>query len=194
MARILGHYSISGTTGAMAAGAATRLTWYCRNTDASKLMLVEGITIDGVIATTAFAVGQVLYQLNVARAFTAENGAPGGTALTITGNNQKLRTFDDTTIAAVVRIASTASLAAPTWTLDSNSIGQLNSHSSAGVFAAAPILGQQYLPRDGLLYGAPDDCPIVLATNEGLGIQITVPATGVWTAGITMNWTETAVT
>jgi hypothetical protein len=185
------HFSISGTTGAIAAGAAAKLIFYARNTHATKLALIQRVLIDGVFATTAFAAGQVLYSLHVVRAFTAENGTPGGTALTITGNNQKLRTSHGGTAMGVIRIASTAPLGAPTFTADAQAVGQLNSHSSAGTGSATPIIGSQYVPNNGVLYDAiAGDHPIVLAQNEGVSITVAVPATGVWTAGVTMRWAE----
>lgn len=188
-----GHYAISGTTGSVAAGAATNLIWYCRYTG-SQVAIVRRVSIDGVIATTAFTAGQLLYHLSIARAFTAENGTPGGTALTISKPNQLLRDGGAAIGMGVVRIASTAALGAPTWTLDSNSVAQLNSHSSAGVNAATPIIGSQYLPRDGVMWNADqmNDYPIILGNNEGLALQVTVPATGVWIAGVTMEWDEPA--
>lgn len=192
----LGHYSISAVTGAQAAGAATKILFYCRNTHATNLALIKSVTIDGVIATTAFAAGQILYTLHVARAFSAEHASPGGTALTLTTNNAKLRTNMGTLgtdgALSVIRIATTASLATPaTWTLDAQAVASLNSHSSAGVAAATPIIGSQYVPNNGVLWACgPGDHPIVLAQDEGVTVQATVPATGVWIAGITMKWAE----
>lgn len=187
------HYSISGQTGAMAAGAATKLIWYCRWTSSTSVALIRHVELEGVIATTAFAVGQVLYTMSFARAFTAENGTPGGTALTITGPNQRLVTPEPVTGMGVVRIASTAALGAPTWTLDSNPLSSINSHSSAGVNGATPIVGSQYIGPDGVLYhaeAASNEMPIILHQNEGLAINVTVPATGVWTASVQMRWSE----
>lgn len=187
------HYSLSAATGSIAAGAATKLIWYCQWTSTTKVALVRKVELEGVIATTAFAVGQVLYQLNIARAFTAENGTPGGTALTISNPNQKLDSAYAGTGFGVVRIASTAALGAPTWTLDSNPISTINAHSSAGKFGATPIIGAQDI-NDGQLFNADitgGESPIVLHANEGLAIQVTVPATGVWIAGINMKWAET---
>lgn len=187
-------YQISSKTGSVAAGAATKLIFYARNASTSKLAHILHLKMNGVIATTAFAAGQVLYEAFIARGFSAENGTPGGTALTITGENARLKTSFDTTALSVVRIASTAALAAPTWTLDAQPFGQLNSHSSAGVNAATPIIGSQYLPNEGDLFKvdlAAGQFPIVLGANEGIGLQVTVPATGVWIAGITMKWAET---
>lgn len=187
------HYSLSAETGSITAGAATKLIWYCRWTSSTSVALIRKVELEGVIATTAFAVGQVLYQLSVARAFTAENGTPGGTALTITGPNQRLSSPYASTGFGVVRISTTAVLGAPTWTLDSNPVSTINSHSSAGVNAATPIIGNQYI-ADGQLFNADiagGESPIVLHQNEGLAIQVTVPATGVWIAGVNMKWAET---
>lgn len=192
----VGYYQISSKTGSMAAGAATYLVFYARNASTTKLAHLLHLKLNGVIATTAFTAGQVLYEAYVARGFTAENGVPGGTALTITGENQRLKTSMDSTALSVIRIASTAALGAPTWTLDAQPIGQLNSHSSAGYNAATPIIGQQYLPNNGDLFkvdlGA-GQFPLILGANEGIAVKVTVPATGVWTAGITMKWAETPI-
>lgn len=187
------HYSLSGETGSIAAGAATKLIWYCWWSSSSKVALVRKVELEGVIATTAFAAGQVLYQLNIARGFTAENGTPGGTALTLTGANQRLASPYAATAMGVVRIASTAALGAPTWTLDANPVSTINTHSSAGKFSATPIIGSQDI-NDGQLFNAniaDGESPIILHPNEGLAIQVTVPATGVWIAGINMKWAET---
>lgn len=187
------HYAISAETGSITAGAATKLIWYCQWTSSTKVAIIRKVELEGVIATTAFAVGQVLYQLNIARAFTAENGTPGGTALTITGPNQRLASPYQSTAFGVIRIASTAALGAPTWTLDSNPVATINSHSSAGVNAATPIIGSQYV-SDGQLFNADiagGESPIILHQNEGLALQVTVPATGVWIAGVNMKWAET---
>ncbi len=187
------HFSISAETGSIAAGAATKLIWYCRWTSSTKVALVRKVELEGVIATTAFAAGQVLYSLNIARGFTAENGAPGGTALTLSGSDQREDTAYAITAMGVIRISSTAALGAPTWTLDDNPIATINTHSSAGKFSATPIIGSQDI-NDGQLFNADiagGESPIVLHQNEGLAIQVTVPATGVWIAGINMKWAET---
>lgn len=187
------HYSLSAETGSIGAGSGTKLIWYCQWTSTTKVALIRKVELEGVIATTAFAAGQVLYQLNIARGFTAENGTPGGTALTITGANQRLSSPYAATAMAVVRIASTAALGAPTWTLDANPISTINSHSSAGKFSSTPIIGVQEI-NDGQLFNADiagGESPIILHANEGLAIQVTVPITGVWIAGVNMKWAET---
>lgn len=187
------HFAISGQTGAVAAAASTKLTWYFWWNSTTKIALVKRVELEGVIATTAFAVGQVLYTLKIARGFSAENNTPGGTALTVTGSDQRIATPDATSAVGVVRISSTAALAAPTWTLDDNPVGSINSHSSAGVNAATPIIGNQYIGVDGVLFNADvagGDKPIILHANEGLALNVTTPGTGVWTASVGMKWAE----
>lgn len=189
-----GHYRISARTGALAAGAATRNIFYARWTHATKLAILQELRIDGIYATTAFAAGAIAIDALVARAFTAENGAPGGTALTLTTNNAKMRTLMPTTAMGVIRLSTTASLAAPTWTRDAHPVGQIVTHSSAGFSSATPIIGSIYLPNNILYQAKPnDEYPLVLAENEGISIDVTVPATGVWVAGVTMRWAEVAV-
>lgn len=189
------RYQISAVTGAVGAGASTKTIFYAQNTSATKQMLIERVRINGHVATTAYAVGQVTYKLFVARGFTAENVTPTGTALTITGVNQRLRTSSPSTAFAVIRVGDTTStgIAAPTWTLDSNPVSQLISHSSAGCEVATPIIGNQYLPNNGELFNifGGSEFPIVLGVNEGVALQVTVPATGVAVHGITMKWAET---
>lgn len=192
---VASRYQIAGVTGAVAAASGTKILFYAQNTSATKMAIIERVKINGHIATTAYAVGQVLYELHIARGFTAENVTPTGTALTITGLNQRLKTSFPSTAFAFVRIAGTTStgIAAPTWTLDANPVGQLNSHSSADTSGATPIIGSQFLPNNGDLFNVVGggEYPIILGQNEGIGIRVTVPATGVAIHGITMKWAET---
>lgn len=186
------HYQISAVTGAIAAGAAANsIIFYARNANATKLVRLLRLTLDGMYATTAFAAGAITIKANIARSFTAEDGTPGGTALTLTGHNQKLRT-SMATIAAmgVVRISTTAALAAPTWDLDDAELGQIATHSSGGWNSATPIIGSIYLPHRELYVPREHEQPAILAPNEGIAIRATVPITGVWHAGITLGWGE----
>lgn len=187
----LGEFAIAETTGAIGAGAAADSPiFYARNTSTTNLAVIKEISVDGLYATTAFAAGGIAIEAFVARSFTAENGAPGGTALTISGNNQNLRTSMAAVGLGVIRIASTAALAAPTWTLDAQPIGRIHTHSSGGVGSATPIIGSIYMPKTELFRAAPGEHPIVLAQDEGIAILATVPGTGVWLAGIRLKWAE----
>lgn len=186
-----GHFAIAETTGAVAAGAAADSPiFYARNTSATNLAVIQELSIDGLYATTAFAAGGILIEAFIARAFTAENGTPGGTALTITGNNANLRTSMGAISLGVIRISSTAALAAPTWTLDAQPIGRIHTHSSGGTGSATPIIGSIHLPKMDLFKAGPGEHPVILAENEGIAVLATVPATGVWLAGIRMKWAE----
>lgn len=187
----LGHYAIAESTGAIAAGAAADSPiFYARNTSATNLAIIQEIEIDGMYATTAFAAGGIALEAFIARSFTAENGTPGGTALTITGNEANLRTSMGAISLGVIRIASTAALGAPTWTLDTQPIGRIHTHSSGGVGSATPIIGSIFLPKTTLFKADPFEHPIILAQNEGVAILATVPGTGVWLAGVRMKWAE----
>lgn len=187
-----GHYAVDATTGSLAAGGgAGQLIFYAWNSSTTMLMGITELSITGMIATTAFSAGQILFAGFVARSFTAENGTPGGTALTLTGNNQKDRTSMATTSVGKIRVATTGPLGAPTWTLDSQAFGEINTHSSAGFNAATPIIGSIYLPRNDLyLATSTADHPLLLANDEGVGIKLSVPATGVSIVGIRMKWYE----
>lgn len=180
----LGGYRVSALTGTMAAGiAANSWIYVFRWTDATALCVVEEILCDGLAASgTAFAAGFGKVELKIGRAM-SDSGS-GGTALTLTGNNTKLRTAVGGTLMGAIRIATTAALTAPTATFDSQGSAQL----SAGFPAVA---GQQIIAPDTPLYRKPrNGQPLILAASEGFAIRVTVPATGTWQAGITTQWSE----
>lgn len=180
----LGSYSLSMLSGTMAAGlAANSEIFQFRWTDASRICVVHEILIDGLGGSaTAFAAGFAKVDCLVARSFTA--AGTGGTAATITGNNQKLRTSMGTTLLGEARCASTAALGAGTKTLDTQAIGQYS--FTVGTVASVQYLNQLALFSDDT-YG---DHPLILAQNEGFAIRATVPATGTWQFGVTVRWTE----
>lgn len=191
----LGHYKASVITGSMAAGlGADSEILQFRWTDATRFAVITKITLDGMLASTAFAAGQIRLYATVARAFSA--AGTGGNTLTITGNNQKMRTSMGTTLLGELRSASTAALGAGTKTLDAGSIGQVNTHS-AQFGIATPVIGSVgpacgpnvdlFIPDSGA-----GEHPLILATNEGVVVRATVPATGVWVLGMTIRWAEVA--
>lgn len=189
----LGHYKASVVTGSMTAGLASNSEIFqFRWTDATRLAVITKVALDGLIATTAFAAGQILFTSTVARSFSG--AGTGGNTLSLTGNNQKMRTSMGSSLLGELRYASTSALGAGTKTLDAGFVGQINSHSSAGTGAATPIIGNQYLPSLDLFTPDPGagEHPLVLAQNEGLVIRATVPGTGVWILGMTIRWAEVA--
>jgi hypothetical protein len=187
-----GHYAIAAATGDITAGAATKEVFQFRWTSALALALITEIRITGMRASTAFTAASNLdIKATIARGFSA--AGTGGTAQTLTGNNQKLRTNMGTTAVGEIRVATTAALGAGTKTFDSQDIGQILTHSSGGVGSATAIIGSIYLPTN-ILYKADvssGEHPIVLAASEGFAVQVTVPAAGVWSIGIAVKWCET---
>ena len=183
----LGAYSLSMLSGTMAAGLVANSEIYqFRWTDATRLAVVHSIILDGISGSaTAFAAGFGAVTVTPARSFTA--AGTGGTAATITGNNQKLRTSMGTTLLGEARCASTTALGAGTKTLDSQAIGQ---YSLAIGTTASVQISPQVILFDWKTLG---EHPLILAQNEGFAIRATVPATGTWQFGITVRWSEVTV-
>jgi hypothetical protein len=187
----LGHYAYAGVTGDIGAGAAADSeVFQFRWTHASNLAVIQEIIVTGMRASTAFAAGNIDLKATIARSFSASG--TGGTALTLTGNNQALRTSMGATLVGDARIATTAALGAGTKTLDSQDIGFIATHSSGGVGSATPIIGSIHLPTTTLFKADVNsgEHPVVLATNEGFVIRATVPGTGVWNLGVRIKWAE----
>lgn len=180
----LGFYAIGLVTGTMAAGlAANAEVFQARWTDATRFCAVYNIGCDGAGSIVAFTAGFTKFEAMIARSWTADGG--GGTAATLTGNNNKLRTSMGTTLFGAIRAASTAALTAGTKTLDTQGIGSVISSVSAT--AGAPVLENKEI------FSATsyvDNHPIILAQNEGVIVRATVPATGTWTGGVSMRWAE----
>lgn len=189
----LGHYQISVLSGAIAAGAGANTEFFqVRWTDATRLCIPLKLTVTGMRATTAFAAGAIDLTSTIARSWSADG--TGGTAATLTGNNQKMRTSMGSSLMGTIRFPTTAALGAGTKTLDAHEIGRITTHSSGGSGSATPIIGSIYLPYNDLFEQdmADGEHPIVLAQNEGVVVRATVPATGVWNIGFNFKWAEIA--
>lgn len=187
----LGHYQLAVQTGAIGAGmAANGEIFQFRWTDSTRLCIINKISINGMFASTAFTAGGITLATAICRNWSADG--TGGTALTLTGDNNQLRSSMGASLLGTARIATTAALGAGTKTIDAQNIGMITTHSSGGTGSATPIIGSIHLPVMGLFECdiADGEHPIVLAANEGIIIRATVPATGVWTAGISIKWAE----
>jgi hypothetical protein len=181
-----GIYRLSMLSGTMAAGlTADSEIYQFRWTDATRLCLVRRIQFDGLSGSaTGFAAGFGRIYVTAARSFSA--AGTGGTAATITGNNQKVRTSMGTTLLGEARCASTAALTAGTKTLDSQAFGQIS--LSIGTAVSTQWIGPT------ILFGEDPgpEHPLVLAQNEGFAIRAVVPGTGTWQFGISVTWAEVA--
>lgn len=182
-------FSIGVLSGVMAAGlAANSEIIQFRWVDATNLRRVRvlGIDLSAVVDVTGFTAGAALFDVVAARAFTV--AGTGGTAQTLTGNNQKLRTSQNANVLGVtgeIRVATTAALGAGTKTLDAQGIGSIVGAGSAT--AGSLIVPQSALYKDIVsVYGQ----PLVLANQEGFAVRATVPATGTWRFAATVFWAE----
>jgi hypothetical protein len=184
----LGSYRIAMISGTMAAGlVAASDVFQARWTDATRLALIWGLQIDGMGGSaTAFTAGFANFSAFISRSWTADGS--GGTSATLTGNNQKLRTSMATMLMAAIRISSTAALTAGTKTNDAQAASQIT--YTIGTTVSVNYIGQTCLYGSQALEGSGNPAPIVLAQNEGMTIQATVPATGTWQFGVTMAWSE----
>lgn len=182
----LGSYRLSLLSGTMAAGlAANSEVFQFRWSDATRLCVVTSIIWDGLSGSaTAFAAGLGKVDVLVARSWTADGA--GGTAATLTGNNQKQRTSMGTTLLGAARISSTAALTVGTKTLDAQAIAQYSA-----TFGTAT--STQWIPMIDLFHAdAGTESPLIFAQNEGFVVRATVPATGTWQFGVTVTWSELA--
>lgn len=181
----LGSYKIAKLTGTMAAGlAADAPILSFRWTSSTALAVVTKVSLLGLGSLTGFTAGASTFSLFMARSFTVVDS--GGTAMTISGNNGKLRTSMGTTLLGDMRVSATATLTAGTRTLDTQPIGAFQ-YSLPVTANANFVVGEQPLfNADG------DGHPAVLTTNEGLVLQATVPATGTWLSGVAVSWSEVA--
>lgn len=181
----LGIYSLGDNSGIMAAGlAANSPIWSMRWSHATNLALIKRVVIGAGCDTVSFAAAAAAFSFGafIARSFTVAD--TGGTSILPSGSMNKLRTSGmGTTLFADIRRSATATLTAGTRTLDSQAIGTLTGGVIAG--AGAPMLSP--FP---LFEALPGMHPAILAQNEGLIIQATVPGTGTWKFSIRVDWAE----
>lgn len=187
-----GHYRLSmasGTIGAALAAGAELFQF--RWTDASRLCVIQKVLISAGANVAATAAGLVTLEAAIARSFTA--AGTGGTAATITGNNQKTRTSMGTTLLGEARMATTAALGAGTKTLDTQGVGNAMTGIGTGAITAAvqlPIFDKIDLIE---IDADVTQHPVVLAQNEGLVIRngaTAWPATMTWGLAVTVVWAE----
>ena len=188
----LGSYSYGGFTGILpAALAANSEIFQFRWTDVTRLCVINGVKISSAVSTTFFAAG-VPSQIDLIKSTAWSAAGTGGTAISPAALLKKRTSMGSSLIAAGdIRIATTAALGAGTKTLET--------YAMASVAAACPItasLKGDIIPPGTILFEADvehGEHPLVLAQNEGFSIRsVAVPATGTWTASITVDWTEVA--
>lgn len=188
---VLGAYAIAYNNiaaGPMAAGLAANspifsFRWAPTGANANALALITRVGF-ALEELTAFTAGIGNIDLFVARGYSAVD--TGGATVSLTTNQAKLRTSFGTSLVGTGMLASTtATLTAGTRTLDTRPLNTLMS----GFAATANSL---VIPNTDLLNRnvAAGNWPLVLATNEGIVLQATVPATGTWNFQVTIEWSE----
>ena len=187
-----GHYRLGMTTGTIGAAlAANAELFQFRWTDATRLCIVQKVLVSAGANVAATAAALVNLDLTVARSWTA--AGTGGTAATITGNNQKTRTNMGTTLLGEARCATTAALGAGTKTLDSQAIGNVFIGIGTGAITTSHRLG--LVDKIDLLEIDADTSqhPLVLTQNEGFVVKngaTAFPAAMTWGMSVTVVWCE----
>lgn len=180
---------VSGTIGA-ALAANSELFQFRYVTGASRVCLVHGISVSAALNVAATAAALLSLRATIARAWTADG--TGGTAATLTGNNQKLRTSHTTSEVLSARMATTAALGAGTKTLDSQDIGGVSYSALTGAITVAT--NGVLIPKTNLLgdFAGSLAFPLTLANQEGFVVRsgIANPATMTWALTIDVAWSE----
>lgn len=187
----LGIYSYGGMTGVLpAALAANSEIFQFRWTDATRLALVRKVRLSAAVSTTMFAAG-VPITVDLIKSTAWSAAGTGGTAISPAALLKRRTSMGSSLIASGdIRIATTAALGAGTKTLET--------YALANACAAGPITaslnGLIFAPFN-MLEAEPGDggSPLVLVQNEGFSVRsVAVPATGTWSASITVDWAEVA--
>lgn len=178
-----GVFQLVSKSGSMAAGLSANSPIYSfRWVSPTLLGILRRVRVSAWTLGTGFASGIMQFELFRALSWTVAD--TGGTTDTLTVDNGNLRTAMPPSSLSEIRHSSTATLAAGTRTLDTQSYDIL--------VASAQTTANQVCVSRGNVFdkGGPADHPLVMAQNEGFVIQATVPATGIWQFAITPEWDE----
>lgn len=190
----LGYYRVGAISGTIAAAlAANSEVFQWRWPDASNLGLVYKCQISAGANAAATAAAITGFRMTAARAWTVAGS--GGTRLTMTGNNAKLRTSMGTTLTNDIGIASTGALTAGTKTLDATDISAVSIGIGTGAITA--VVSMNLLNNvNGILFDAAGEGfhPLVCAQNEGFVVRTGVifPAGMTWQMAANCVWAEAA--
>jgi hypothetical protein len=188
----LGFYRIGAVTGTIAVSlGATSELFQFRWPEATNLALIYYVDVaaGGNVAATAAALTS--FQLFVARAWTAAGS--GGTRLTMSTNNAKLRASMGTSLVNDIGIATTAALTIGTKTLDATAIGAVAYSVTTGALTTA--MNGIICPQTRLFEAASEgQHPLVLAQEEGFVIRNgnAHPAGMTWHLSVQCAWAEVA--
>jgi len=186
----LGSYSAAPLGGVIpAALAANSELFQFRWSDATRLAVINKVTLSAIVTTTFFAAGVPL-QFKMIKATGWTVAGSGGTRVT-PGTDLKKRTSMGSSLVAAsdIGIITTAALTAGTKTLETTAIsmlvapGPITASLNGLILAPGTVLFEAMQSRG--------EHPLVLAQNEGFVItSVAVPATGTWMIAVTVDWTE----
>lgn len=155
------------------------------------LALVYKVLISAGVVAVSTAAGPIGFSTMFARSWTV--AGTGGTRLSLTGNNAKMRTSFPTSQVNDAGISTTGALTAGTKTLDTQGMGNVLAHvGTAAVTAYTPGV---IMPRTALIDADGEgQNPLILAGNEGFIIKTTHvgPAALTYAIGVTVVWAEVA--
>lgn len=199
----LGQYTVNGRTGTYAGlNAGDPLIAFRWGSNAA-LAIILRVSINVVTTQVFSATGVIERELIIARSWTASD--TGGTAVTLTGNNQKRRTSQGTSLVTDFRFGPTT---AGTRTLDAAPLASVVSFIPIGATGVdignASVLSTSTLGTTSVLIGGTgmvdllnatngQEYPIVLAQNEGFVIRIgkdAMPAGGQQQTYAQITWAE----
>jgi hypothetical protein len=198
---VLGCYMVNGRTGTYAALAAGSPLYSFRWSSSTALAVIMRVKVSVTTVTAATVAGQAERELIVARSFSVSD--TGGTAVTLTGNNQKMRTSMATSLVGDMRFGQP--LTAGTRTLDSAPIASavawlpllftgvdIGCGGAANTTTANSCMGGIGMIE---LLNATNgqDYPLVLAQNEGFIVRIgkdAQPTTAVQQTYVNVSWCE----
>lgn len=183
-----GSYRKAMTSGTIAAGLAANSYVYSFKYQTSNLngyAQVRRITVNAG-DLVGFAAGFVNLQAFFERPFTTIE-ATGGTAGVFTAHGGKLDSALPATKGASCYISTTAAISGGVKTEDTDPFANC---AVSAVTTAGGIL----LPNFELFRAVPNvngDAPLILrGSGEGFSLKATVPATGTWQLGVTVDWDE----
>ena len=189
----VGHYRVQVVTGTLAAAlAASAQVFQFKWTDATKLAVITKLKtrfLPLTPFTAATLTDHTSFDAFIARSYALGGG---GTTLTLTGNNAKMRTSMATSLAAI-NVSTTAVLTAAT-TLDAHPFAQSvrkgNRVNPAAATEEVVMPAMDGMEMDFDMGGG--DHPVVLATNEGVVIRNRTvwPAAGTGVLSILIGWAE----
>lgn len=192
----LGHYRIASVTGTLAAAlGASAVVYSFRWGDATRLCVLLKLRtrfLPLTPFTAATLTDHTSFDAYQARSFSASH--TGGTVLTPTGNNAKVRTSMGTSLVTDIRQSTTGALAGGTLTLDAfpfaQSVRKGNRVNPAAATEETIQPATDGMDLDFDMGGG--DYPLVFAQNEGFVIRNRTvwPAAGTGVLSTNITWAE----